>query len=448
LKTISGKRGRLLLAYYGDDFTGSTDVLEALASAGLPAMLFMSPPSRRTLAKFPRLSAFGVAGNSRTMSPGRMKKTLPAIFKALRKSGATLVHYKICSTFDSSPRTGSIGCAIDIAASLFNSRFIPVIAGAPVLGRYVIFGNLFARSGLDSEPSRLDRHPTMARHPVTPMNEADLRLVLGRQTSRPITAMDVLKLESDNAADQFERMIETGAAKIVIFDTLNEAHLRTAGELIWKAVRSRAPLFSASSSGLEYALIAHWRTRRLLKAPPRQVAGPVESTVVMSASCSPVTARQIKCALAAGWSEVPLNPSALLNGDGAMSKAVTACIQQLNRGRNVILHTARGPDDARIARGKNRSATGDALGRALGELLARILTIAKLRRAGVTGGDSSFQIAEALKIEALEYVAPMAPGSPLCRVHAPNSPANGLEFVFKGGQVGRADFFEKLVRGR
>ena len=436
----------LLLAYYGDDFTGSTDVLEALASAGIPTTLFMSPPSRQTLAHFPQLRAFGVAGNSRTMSPARMHKTLPAIFRALRASRARLVHYKICSTFDSSPRIGSIGAAIDIASTIFKPAFIPIIVGAPVLGRYVIFGNLFARSGLDSEPYRLDRHPTMARHPVTPMDEADLRALLGRQTSKPIRLVDILELEEGITTGDFNRANRKGPAGAVIFDTVNEWHLRKAGELIWRATASGRTLFSASSSGLEYALLAHWRAKGLLKRNSRTAASRVDRAVVVSASCSPVTARQMEWALANGWRDVPLDTATLLNGD--TSKVLTACIRQLNRGRSVILHTARGPDDPRIARARGSLATGDALGRALGELLAGVLKSTGLRRAGVTGGDSSFHVATALKIQSLDYVAPVAPGSPLCRVRAPGSPAHDIEFVFKGGQVGKTEFFGTLLRGR
>jgi len=29
------------LAYYGDDFTGSTDAMEAMTAAGIPAVLFL-----------------------------------------------------------------------------------------------------------------------------------------------------------------------------------------------------------------------------------------------------------------------------------------------------------------------------------------------------------------------------------------------------------------------
>ena len=43
--------------------------------------------------------------------------------------------------------------------------------------------------------------------------------------------------------------------------------------------------------------------------------------------------------------------------------------------------------------------------------------------------------------------APIAPGAPLCRVHAPGYAAEGREIVFKGGQNGRDDFFLSALRG-
>ena len=52
------------------------------------------------------------------------------------------------------------------------------------------------RSGLDSPVYRLDRHPTMRHHPVTPMTEADLRVHLSHQTDRPIDLVDVLALDA------------------------------------------------------------------------------------------------------------------------------------------------------------------------------------------------------------------------------------------------------------
>jgi uncharacterized protein YgbK (DUF1537 family) len=76
-------------------------------------------------------------------------------------------------------------------------KTISVLAGAPALRRYTIFGNHFAVAG--DEIYRLDRHPTMSRHPVTPMHEADLRAHLKQQTHASIALMSVVDLEGDQA---------------------------------------------------------------------------------------------------------------------------------------------------------------------------------------------------------------------------------------------------------
>ena len=45
----------LLLSYYGDDLTGSTDVMEALELGGVPTVLFMRQPDEALLARFDAL---------------------------------------------------------------------------------------------------------------------------------------------------------------------------------------------------------------------------------------------------------------------------------------------------------------------------------------------------------------------------------------------------------
>ena len=80
-------------------------------------------------------------------------------------------------------------------------------------------------------------------------------------------------------------------------------------------------------------------------------------------------------------------------------------------------------------------------------MLNEVLERTRVSRFAVAGGDTSGQVARAAGIEALEMTAPMAPGSPLCRVFAPGRPIDGTEIVFKGGQVGHPDFFGKVVSG-
>ncbi|WP_260405775.1 four-carbon acid sugar kinase family protein, partial [Paenibacillus sp. 598K] len=181
-------------AYYGDDFTGSTDVLEALFRCGLRPVLFLDAPTEERLGdpRFAATDACGVAGVGRSLSPEEMARELPAVLETLRRLGPAIVHYKICSTFDSAPHVGSIGKAAELGAALFGGRYVPILAGVPYLGRYTVFGHHFAAAG--ESVYRLDRHPTMSRHPVTPMAESDLRLHLAQQTELSSSLMDILAL--------------------------------------------------------------------------------------------------------------------------------------------------------------------------------------------------------------------------------------------------------------
>ena len=126
----------------------------------------------------------GIAGTSRSQTPEWMDEHLPRHFSWLKQLGARFCHYKVCSTFDSAPHVGNIGRAIEIGRRVFGQSITPLVVGAPQLKRYTAFGHLFA--GYQGETYRIDRHPVMSRHPVTPMDEADLRRHLARQTELPV----------------------------------------------------------------------------------------------------------------------------------------------------------------------------------------------------------------------------------------------------------------------
>jgi uncharacterized protein YgbK (DUF1537 family) len=49
---------------------------------------------------------------------------------------------------------------------------------------------------------------------------------------------------------------------------------------------------------------------------------------------------------------------------------------------------------------------------------------------------------------ALEAIAPLAPGSPLCRVFSADAEIDGFEIALKGGQMGPPDFFGSVRAGR
>ena len=428
----------LHLAYFADDFTGATDALDALALAGLRTRLFLNPPTPEQCAG---LDAVGVAGLTRSLAPEPMAAVLRPAFTALRALGPRHVYYKVCSTFDSSPTVGSIGRAIEVGREVFGGDFVPILAAAPALGRYCAFGNLFARYGIgrDGPIYRLDRHPAISQHPVTPMTEAYLPGHLFKQVELVIGLVNLAALEQGETATAASlRENLQGGAEIVFFDSLNESHLRTVGFVLDRHAAQDRPLFSVGSSSLGTALASVCRAESPNPAPsalpPSHHAGFDDPAgqgplLALSGSCSPVTAGQIDHALARGFTGVALDPAAP-DTAAARGEIITA----LRAGRSVIAYTARG------AAGPAPAPAGE-LGAALGRLACEAVAATGLRRVVFAGGDTSSYAARALGLASVEMLAPLAPGVPWCRAHAPGSPADGLAVSFKGGQAGALDFF-------
>src|SRR6476661_210474 len=69
VKGESSRASSRLLAWYGDDFTGSTDALEALASEGVLSVLFLHQPDDEFYSRFHDYQAFGLGGSSRSETP-------------------------------------------------------------------------------------------------------------------------------------------------------------------------------------------------------------------------------------------------------------------------------------------------------------------------------------------------------------------------------------------
>ena len=458
------------LAFYGDDFTGSTDALEVLAFAGLRCALFLAVPSAQALHDLGPFDAIGIAGASRGMSPAEMDAQLPEVLAAMAALPTPLVHYKVCSTFDSSPTIGSIGRVMDLARQAFGDGVIPLVAGTPALGRYCVFGNLFARSGTDGQVHRLDRHPIMAAHPVTPMTEADLAIHLRAQTAQRIAKFTLAAFAGgrDTMDRELDRML-ADSPRAILFDGAAPEQLTEVGRLIERLCTTRSrPLFTVGSSGLEYAMTQWWRERDASPGNTSSLADgherfeAVPQVLAVSGSASPLSALQVDAAVAAGFIDLPVDAATLVAGSdwqGSLVSLGDRAIQGLRDGKSVMLHTARGPHDPRIeamivalvARGLTREQAkhegGRLLGQRLGQLVDRALREVPLRRLLLSGGDTSSQITLQLAPDALLIAARLAPGAPLCQVVSQAPHLRQLQIALKGGQMGQADYFVKALRG-
>lgn len=435
-----GKNGTLKIAYYGDDFTGATDTLATAARAGLRTLLFLGLPTAAQLERAGPLDCLGIAGAARAMTPAEMQTELEPVGRLFAELGAPVMHYKTCSTFDSAPHIGSIGAALRILRPHAGNALVPIVGGQPNLHRYCVFGNLFAGTGSGGAIHRLDRHPTMRRHPVTPMHEADLRLHLAQQGLENVSAIAYPDYAQDGQAldRQLDALLASGP-DAVLLDIAHADHLAPAGRLIWQHAQ-RQRLLAVGPSSVVQALAAHWQsgadTAQTAIAPAQ---GPV---LVLAGSLSPMTARQVQAATS--YKHIPLDAHRLAGDENYRMQMAGQIATRLDQGAHVLACTA-GEDGATAA--NTTTTDGRALARACGELLAHVLATRPIKRLGIAGGDTSSHAVQALQAWGLSYRAQLAPGVALCRLHSEQASLDGLEIMLKGGQMGSETLFEELLSG-
>jgi len=447
----------LLLAFYGDDFTGSADAMEALTINGVKTALFLGHPTEERLkASRSTHQAVGISGTSRTMTPAQMDDELPAQLALLDSLQARLIHYKVCATFDSSPTIGSIGHAADIAFDIIKPSCGVIVQGIPLLGRYVAFGNHFTVYG--DRRYRLDRHPVMSKHPITPMDESDLRVHFARMSKKTVALIDLLHLQEprQSLSDRFDRCIEDN--DIVLFDTLDDNNLLEIGQLIHEKSET-LKIFAIGSSGFEYAMARFWRASGLVPEPPQfPSVGPAERMIVISGSAAANTAEQINHALAHGFAGIALNTDRLVDEKAAeeeRKRVIKEGLARLGEGRNILIYATLGPDDPVIGKtvdtvrrlGIDPSETGKIIGRQQGLILRALLEETGIRRVCVAGGDTCSYTLRQLDIHSLELLMPIAPAAPLCRAFSDHSAFDGLQVASKGGQIGTPDYFLRVLNG-
>ncbi|VVE19638.1 lipoprotein [Pandoraea morbifera] len=436
------------LLYYGDDFTGATDTLATAARAGLRSLLLLAAPDSTRLEAMAAddalrgLDCLGIAGVSRSLAPQAMREELAPVAALARRLQPAVLHYKTCSTFDSAPGVGNIGEAVRALAPSMPGEWTAVLGGQPNLGRYCLFGNLFAAAGTGGEVFRIDRHPTMSRHPVTPMLEADLRRHLGAQglTDIGLVPWTTPPAFLSGCLDALRR----DGARTVLWDVAVPADLPRIGEVLWRHAQ-RAALLAVGPSSVIEALASAMALRA---APEETRVAPARGPVfVLAGSLSPVTAAQVRAARS--FDVCRIDAARLVEPDGQYREAMAAELsRRLRAGRHTLACTV--AQDSQASTSSHASPSGVsalALARAGGDLLRQVLEGAEVSRMAIAGGDTSSHGMRALDAWGITYAGTLAHGAPLCRLHSDMPALDGMEVLLKGGQMGDEDLFERLVSG-
>ena len=142
----------------------------------------------------PAADAIVVALKSRTIPAADAVAQSLAACRWLKANGARQIFFKYCSTFDSTD-AGNIGPVADALLDELGAGFTIACPAFPENGRTIYLGHLFVGDELLSDSS-------MRNHPLTPMRDANLVRVLGRQTPHKVGLVSYAEVKQRCAGDR------------------------------------------------------------------------------------------------------------------------------------------------------------------------------------------------------------------------------------------------------
>lgn len=389
---------------------------------------FFRPPK---LSEIDGLDAVGIATALRSMNRDDGARAMAQLAAPLAALKGQHYHLKICSTFDSSPDTGNIATTGDILAAAIDAKWTAIIGGQPSLGRYCVFGNLFANAA-DGNVYRIDRHPVTSVHPVTPMTEGDLRRHLAKQGWTKIRLIDrtIYSQGIDALVLNLQTRIASGETH-TLFDASDDAELQVIGQALDR-ISETTRVLSVGASSVAEALAG---TARAVASRAPKFVGPI---FVLAGSRSSLTAAQVENA--EGFELISAPPNRLIGAEAA--SLADECKAHLRSGANVLLQISaerqEGVDGQTMA-----TATAGLVKNVVSEAASGTLQIGCL---AIAGGVTSSLAVQAFDIDSLSMIVDLEPGVPLIRAHSHDPGLDGLPPILKGGQMGSADLFTQLAR--
>ena len=210
----------VLLGAIADDFTGATDLANTLVRGGMRTVQMIGVPSEPAPGD---VDAVVVALKSRTAPAAEAVAESLAALSWLTRHGVAQVIFKVCSTFDST-EAGNIGPVADALLDALGAPFAPVCPAFPANGRTVYQGHLFVGASLLNESG-------MEKHPLTPMRDANLVRVLGRQSGGTVGLVPYATVEAGAAATRRALLdLRERGHRYAIVDSVSDRHLLTLGE--------------------------------------------------------------------------------------------------------------------------------------------------------------------------------------------------------------------------
>ena len=415
-----------LLGCIADDFTGATDLASTLVRQGMRAVQVIGVPD----GPLPEADAVIIALKSRTIPAQDAVAQSLAACDALLAAGARQILFKYCSTFDST-EGGNIGPVAEALLKRLDGGFAIACPAFPTNGRTIYQGHLFVGANLLSESG-------MENHPLTPMRDANLVRVLGRQSegSVGLIAFTVVERGAIAIRDEVTRLRDANR-RFAITDALTDAHLMALGEACAKHA------LITGGSGIAMGLPENFRRAGFL--PIREDAGALPEVgglcAVLAGSCSRATLGQIGLAR----DHVPtleLDALATPDAPALAAQARGWMAGKLEAGRPIVITASAPPERVAALQAKlGRDAAGALIEEAMAQIAADLVA-AGVRRLAIAGGETSGAVVQRLGVRSLRIGAEIDPGVPW--THAtPDAAPDGMWLALKSGNFGARDFFLK-----
>jgi uncharacterized protein YgbK (DUF1537 family) len=417
----------MLLGCIADDFTGATDLANMLVRGGMRTVQTIGIPGARAIDGDP--DAVVVALKTRTVPATEAVAESLAALAWLRSGGARQIYFKYCSTFDSTD-AGNIGPVADALLHALGARFTIACPAFPLNKRTIYLGHLYVGDVLLSDSPMRD-------HPLTPMRDANLVRVLGRQTRHPVNlvAWPVVKRGADAVRAEFARLAEEGVRYAVV-DAIEDGDLMTIG------AACRDLELVTAGSGIALGLPQNFRAQGLLpgRTDAAELPAVAGKAAVLAGSCSAATRAQV-AAMARTHTAVAIDP--LSCGDAATlaMRALDAVAADLEAGRPFVIYSTAEPAQVAAVQEQLGREQAAALIETAFARLATALVERGVRRLVVAGGETAGAVVQALGIAALAIGPQIDPGVPWTT----STGTPRLALALKSGNFGANDFFLKSL---
>lgn len=412
----------MFIGAIADDLTGATDLCLMLARGGMRVVQVIGVPEAAF--DFGAADAVVVALKSRTLPKEDAVAQSLAAARRLLDAGARQIFFKYCSTFDSTDE-GNIGPVAEALLQATGAALTIACPAFPANGRTLYKGHLFVGDLLLSDSSMKD-------HPLTPMRDANLVRVLGRQTALPVGLVDYETV--DKGAGAIRAALDRAGGeglRMLIVDAVTDDQLRAIG-------KAAAGLkLVTGGSGVAIGLPANFGFQeRAASAHP--FSAPAGRAAIIAGSCSAATRRQIAAARAAGIPALKVDPQEIAEGRMTAEAAARWAIGS-DHATPLVFSSDDPAEVARVQAALGREEAGSLVEHLLAEVAVR-LRAAGFRRFVVAGGETSGAVTHALGPKALAIGPEIDPGVPWTVSLGDGEP---VALALKSGNFGTDDFFLK-----